>query len=125
MSSNGRKRNGKARVGKPQAATSRGNGERDPKSGKFLPGHTKLGGRERGTPDGIITVRKLIGKVLGEIAEPGVGDLEKFFEQVKKRGPKGAWWLYEHVYEPHAKRETAPPVDVPTSIVIVVGEGRA
>lgn len=91
--------------------------------GHFMPGSRGIGGRKRGSYDGIKTVRQLVGRVLEEIGAPKAA-LEQFFDKIKAKGPEGAWWLYEKLYEPHAAREKPTGEMQPTKIVIEIGDGR-
>ena len=54
---------GMSQTMKPLSATKTGKtpAMRDPQTGRFLPGHQKIGGRPKGSPDGIVNLRKQLG----------------------------------------------------------------
>lgn len=107
----------KKQKAKPKATPT--TGERA-KNGRFTKGNVIRGGRPKGSFDGVASYRKVVGRILNESG----GDLYAFLHKVAQRGPTGAWWLYEHIYEPHAKREKIEGVTQPDKIEIVISEGR-
>lgn len=60
--------------------------ERD-SEGRFTPGHTKVGGREAGTPNRFDHRTKML---MHELVEHGLTDAKEVYDRVKKGQPRAA-----------------------------------
>lgn len=81
----------------------------DAKTGQFVKGN-RTGGRPFGSKDGIKEFRALIAEKAGDMSVKG-GDIDKFIEQLRERGPEGAAWIMKNILFPMMKID-AGKVDV-------------